>query len=107
MTEVPLMRQVCIECDSKPHGEITFGDFLSHEFRYHIQTALEAYCIDAGYNDCTRMPVNLSPCDCLSWTDIELICLREHVQLKESNRFMDTLKTCRCTEAKDVTSIDL
>jgi len=81
-----------------PHSRITFGDFLSHEYRYHMQTALEAYYSDAGYNDCTRMQVSLSPCDCLSWTGTELICLRQRVQLKESNRLMDTLKTYRCTE---------
>lgn len=96
-----------LKCDSKPHRIITFGDFLSHEFRYHIQTALKTYCIDAGYNDYTCMQVSLSHCNCLYWTRIESICLREHVQLKESNRLMDTLKTWRCTEAKDVTSINL
>jgi len=52
------------------------------------------------------MQVSLSPCDCLSWTGIEIICLREHVQLKESNKLTDTVKTCRCTEAEDVTSIN-
>jgi hypothetical protein len=53
------------------------------------------------------MQVSLSPCDRLPWTGIEFICLREHVELKKNTRFMDTVKTCRCTEAKDVTSINM
>ena len=39
---------------------------------YHIQTKLKAYSVDASYNECTRMQANLSPCNCLSWTGIDL-----------------------------------